>query len=140
MDEMDDWYERERLHRAAASGDLELVKELIAEGCDPNDFDDIGGTPLHHAAREERLDVAAALLEGGARVDARCEPRIGNTPLGDVAGSCSLEMARLLVAAGADPRIRGWMGLDALDRAKARRRGDGPLVYALLVRAAERRG
>jgi ankyrin repeat protein len=137
--EMDEWYERERLHRAAGAGDLNLVKSLVAEGCDLNAFDDIGWTPLHHAAREEHLHVAAFLLESGAQVDARREALIGDTPLGTVAGECSLDMARLLVAAGADPTICGWMGLNALHRAKARRRGDGPLVHALLAEAAARR-
>jgi hypothetical protein len=44
-------------------------------------------------------------------------------------------MARLLLDAGADPRIRGWMQLDALDRARNRQRGDGPKVYQLLLKA-----
>lgn len=133
---MDDPHESERLHWAAGAGDMELVKALVAEGCDLNAFDDMGWTPLHHAACEERLDVAAFLLESGAQVDARCESLIGDTPLGTVAGECSLDMARLLIAAGADPTIRGWMQLNALDRAGRRRRGDGPAVYAFLAEAA----
>lgn len=138
---MDDPYEREHLHWAAGAGDLELVKALVAEGCDPNAFDDMGWTALHHAAREEHLEIAAFLLESGAQVDARCESLIGDTPLGTAADECSLEMARLLIAAGADPTVHGWMQLNALDRAGRRRRGDGPLVYALLVEAAAgRRG
>lgn len=38
----------------------------------------------------------------------------------------------------ADPRIRGWMQLNALDQAKSRNRGDGPAVYRLLLDAAEK--
>ena len=141
MDGMDDPFEHERLHWAAAAGDLELVKALVAEGCDVNAFDDLGWTPLHHAAREEHLDVAAFLLAIGAQADARCEAMIGDTALRTVADTCSLDMARLLVAAGADPTIRGWMQINALDRAVTRRRGDGPAVYALLIAAAAgRRG
>jgi ankyrin repeat protein len=60
---------------------------------------------------------------------------IGNTPLGEVAGNCSLEVARLLVEAGADPSIPGWMQVSALDRSTERKRGDGPAVHALLQRA-----
>jgi hypothetical protein len=42
-------------------------------------------------------------------------------------------MAKLLVDAGADATIRGWMQLGALDKARDRKRGDGPAVYQLLV-------
>jgi hypothetical protein len=65
---------------------------------------------------------------------------IGNSPPGDVAESCSLRIARLLVEAGADPTIPGWMQLTALDRAADRKRGDGPHVYEPLRYAAIRRG
>jgi hypothetical protein len=83
--------------------------------------------------------VAAFLIDHGAAVNAQHEPSIGDTPLGEVAGSCSYKMASLLVAAGADPTMRGWMQLNALDRAKGRKRGDGPRVYALLVQSGSRR-
>jgi hypothetical protein len=36
-----------------------------------------------------------------------------------------------------NPTIPGWMQLTALDRARKRKRGDGPGVYELLMRAAE---
>lgn len=141
MEDRDDPSESERLHWAAGAGDLGVVKVLIAEGCDLNAFDDMGWTPLHHAAREEHLEVAAFLLENGAQVDARCEAHIGDTAMGAVAGRCSMDMARLLTAARADPTIRGWMQLNALDRAATRRHGDGQAVYALLMAAAAwRRG
>ncbi len=127
------------LHFAAHDGDLAAVKRLVEEGTDVNTFDEIGFTPLHYAAEADRLDVAAYLLEHGADVNARHEPTIGNTPLGGVAGDRSIAMARLFVEAGADPTIRGWMGLNALDRAKARKRGDGPDVYSLLVETSRSR-
>jgi ankyrin repeat protein len=134
------WYERERLHFAAQEGDLTTVARLIAEGHDINAFVDLGKTALHWAAEKEHLDVATFLIEHGADVNARHEQSIGDTALGEVAGNCSLEMARLLVEAGADPSICGWMNLNALDRAKKRKRGDGPQVYALLMEATRRRG
>lgn len=64
---------------------------------------------------------------------------LGNTPLGEVADTCSLAMAKLLVDAGANPTIEGWMQLTALDKAARRRRDDGPKVYELLSQAARRR-
>lgn len=135
----DGWYERERLHFAAQDGDLSLIKRLLAGGSGINTFDDLGKTALHWAAKKEHLEVAAFLIEAGADVNARDESRIGDTALGEIAGNCSFAMARLLIDAGADPSIRGWMRLNALDRAKLRKRGDGPRVYALLAGAMARK-
>jgi uncharacterized protein len=133
-----DWFEGEQLHFAAGDGDLETVKRLLKQGADPNTFDDLGWTPLIHAAKRGHLAVVAFLLAAGAQVDARDEARAGNTALAEVAAECSLEMATALVDAGADPRIPGWMQLTALDRAKKRQRGVGPKVYELLLTAAKK--
>ena len=132
-------FDGERLHFAAQEGDLDEVKRLVAEGCDINAFDELGKTPLHYAAERERFEVARYLLEQGADVNAHHEPSIGNTPLSEIAGSCSLRRATLLVDSGADPTIPGWMQLTALHRAEKRTRGEGPQVYQLLVRAAKAR-
>jgi uncharacterized protein len=134
------WFEQEQLHFAAADGDLEMVKRLLQEGAAPNAFDDLGWTPLIHAAKRGHLDVVRCLLAAGAQVDARDAARAGNTALAEVAAECSLEMAKALVEAGADPSIAGWMQLTALDRAKKRQRGDGPKVYELLLAAAKKLG
>jgi ankyrin repeat protein len=132
---MDDW---DTLHYATQRGDIEVVKSFLAKGSNINAFDDISFTPLHHAANEGHLDLIKVLLEAGADVNAHEEARIGNTPLGEIAGNCSFEIARLLIAAGADPTIRGWMQLSALDRAEARKKAEGRKVYELLVEAAKR--
>jgi uncharacterized protein len=131
------WFEQEQLHFAAADGDLATVTRLLQQGADPNAFDDLGWTPLIHAAKREHLDVVRCLLAAGTQVDARDGARAGNTALAEVAAECSLAMAKALVEAGADPRIPGWMQLTALDRAKKRQRGDGPAVYELLLAAAK---
>jgi ankyrin repeat protein len=127
------------LHAAAQDGDLDQVQRLLSEGHDVKAFDELGKTALHHAVEHERFEVAQVLLAHGADVNAHHEASIGNTPLAQVAGHCSLRMARLLVDAGADPTIAGWMQLNALDRARNRKRGDGPQVYEVLVRASTRR-
>ena len=69
------------------------------------------------------------------RVNPHQKPTIGDTPLGEIAGNCSLALAQILMDAGADPTIGGWMNLCALDRAKDRKRGDGTGVYSLLILA-----
>jgi ankyrin repeat protein len=78
------------------------------------------------------------VLEAGADVNANDEARIGNTPLRAVAEECSLAVAAVLVDAGADPRIPGWMNLTALHQAEGRQDEEGQRVYALLKRVADR--
>jgi Ankyrin repeats (3 copies) len=126
------------LHDAAQRGDIASVRRLLSAGADINEFDDLGNTPLHYAAAGEHLDTVGLLLQRGADVNARHEPSTGNTPLRDIAATCSLRMAERLLNAGANPTMPGWMQLTALDQARNRRRGDGPAVYRLLLRAAER--
>jgi ankyrin repeat protein len=133
----DDWFEKEQLHFAAQDGDIVRVRKLVSKTMPLNVFDEIGKTPLHYAVENEHFDVVKFLIEAGADVNAHDETTIGNTPLAEVAGSCSFEMANLLINAGADPTIRGWMQLNALDRAKNRKRDDGPKVYQLLLKASE---
>jgi ankyrin repeat protein len=137
---MDDvWVDPEPVHSAAQDGDVGRLSELVAEGHAVNAFDDLGHTPLHYAVEKGHLDAARFLIGSRADVNAHDERVIGETPLGEVAGTCSLQMARLLVEAGADPTIPGWMQLTALDKAKGRKRGDGPQVYEYLNAAAKRR-
>ena len=140
---MDDWLERERLHRAAEAGDLSRVQELLNSGCPVNAFDELGKTPLHYAVLGEHFIVVDCLLCRGANVNAQDERVIGDTPLGEAASTCSPRMARRLVEAGANPTARGWMQLNAVDRAKRRRQGEGAggegqAIYEFL-REAERR-
>lgn len=65
-DDDDDWFERERLHRAAGDGDLEAVGCLLDEGRDPNAFDSLSYTPLHHAAERGHVEIMRMLLARGA--------------------------------------------------------------------------
>jgi ankyrin repeat protein len=133
---MDDWYQKELLHFAAEKGELDEVKKLVENGYDINAFDDsISFTPLHFAAMNGHIDVVKYLLSVGADVNANEEEKIGDTPLGAVAASCSYEIAEILVKAGANPTIPGWMQITALDRASARKKEEGRRVYALLVKA-----
>jgi cytohesin len=128
------------LHFAAQDGDLLRVRELLAQGRPPDSFDDLGKTALHYAAEGEHLAVMRALLEAGADVNANDPKQIGNTPLREVAANCSLEVAKLLIEFGAEPRIPGWMQITAIHQAAARKRGDGPRVAALLADAAKKLG
>ena len=133
-----DGFERERLHFAAGSGDLDEVRHLLEAGFPPSAFDDLGKTPLHYAAESGHVEIMKALLAAGADVNAHDERVIGNTPLGDVAGHCSFEVAKVLIDAGADPTIPGWMQITALHRAQERKRPEGVQVLQLLEAAADK--
>ncbi|HEY8667585.1 MAG TPA: hypothetical protein VIL86_13035, partial [Tepidisphaeraceae bacterium] len=78
------------------------------------------------------------LIRAGANPNAHDERNIGNTPLSDNVGECSYEMAKRLIDAGADPSIRGWMQLNALDRACQRKDADARKIVRLLEEAGRR--
>ena len=139
-DELEDEFDESDLHLAAQDGDMTRVRQLLADGRSPNAFDEIAKTPLHYAAENEHIDIMRVLLEAGTDVNAHEEARIGNTPLRDVAGECSLAVATFLVDAGADPRIPGWMQLTAVHQAEDREDQEGQRVYALLKTVADRLG
>lgn len=136
--ECDDSDSSESVHDAVRDGDLARIEQLLAEGYDINTFDLLGYTPLHYAVRAEDFEVIKFLLSHGADVNAQADSAtmLSDTPLGYVAQTCSLAMAELLLSAGADPRIPGWMQLNALHRAEKRKRGDGPKIYQLMKDAA----
>jgi ankyrin repeat protein len=139
--DVDEWFERERLHRAAADGDLAEVQRLVALGYDVNAFDDgTDMTPLHYAAEHEHYQVMRYLLSAGANINARREDRAGNTPLRHVAKTCAPEMAQFLVDHGADPSIPGWMQITPLYLASKRKDADGLAVYEVLKGAVSRQG
>jgi uncharacterized protein len=79
----------------------DAVALLLAADADPND--DTGGarpeTPLHWAASSDDVDVAVALIDGGAQLETP-GGSIG-TPLDNAIGYACWHVARLLVARGA---------------------------------------
>lgn len=126
--QLEEEFERERLHWAVQRGDVEEVKRLVSLGDDPNAFDSsihMGWTPLHYAVIDGHLEIMQLLLAAGADVNANDESVIGNTPLREVAENCSYEVAKLLIDAGADPTIPGWMQLTAIHVAQERKKPEG---------------
>jgi hypothetical protein len=82
----------------------DLVAVLIDAGADPNAA--IEGswrteTPLHWAASSDDVDVARALVEGGANIEAAGASIAGGSPLDDAVGYGCSQVARLLVERGA---------------------------------------
>jgi ankyrin repeat protein len=101
---------RTALHMAADwpgyyPGAPEVVALLIGAGADPDvpSTDPSGKpseTPLHWAASSDDLEVAAALIEGGADIEAP-GGSIAGTPLANAVGYGCWHVARLLVSSGA---------------------------------------
>ena len=85
----------------------QIVRLLIGNGADPNARTTSRGseatgpgdeTPLHYAASSDDADVAEALIDGGADIEAP-DGSIG-TPLDNAVGYSCWHVARLLVARG----------------------------------------
>jgi len=66
-------------------------------------------TALHMAARRGNVEAIAALLDGGADIEAR--DSAGDTPLRRAVNLNKVEAARLLLARGADPHSKGSRAL-----------------------------
>lgn len=87
---------------AARSGDLELVKELLVSGAepDPNGI----ATPLYFAAQGGHIEITELLLESGADPNALSE---WGTPLHIAARRKHIGVAMILLQQGADPNSKG---------------------------------
>ena len=68
------------LHTAARAGDLQAVEALLEKGADVNEYDQLGGTPLHDAAWNGQAAIVTLLLDRGAKINAR-HKEAGSTPL-----------------------------------------------------------
>jgi ankyrin repeat protein len=87
------------LHEAARYENLEMVRELIANGADVNAKDHCNSTPLHNAARYGYLEIVRELIANGA--DVNTKNNYGCTPLHYAAHNGFLETVRELISNGA---------------------------------------
>jgi len=103
---------------------LDLIQILLqADGAAAlKRFDYIDRTPLMCAVYGKHLEAARELIRAGSGVDAHNEKNSGNTALHIAAGDGNVEMVRLLLEAGADPMIQGWMQLTPAQKAAGPRR------------------
>jgi ankyrin repeat protein len=123
VDARENWGGQTALMWAAAQGHAEMVKLLIKHGADvnaratvhewsrrvtaegrPKDMNRGGLTPLLYAAREGHIEVAKALLAGGADIDLP-EPD-GATPLVIALMNLRWDFAKFLIEAGAN--VNDW--------------------------------
>ena len=104
------------LYEAAESGDIEAVKQHLADGTDIElKCTGCGSTALGHAAKYGHNEIAELLIENGADVSAKDES--GGTPLHLAALMGHKEIAELLIAAGAEVNAKTKRGETPLDLA-----------------------
>jgi ankyrin repeat protein len=102
---------------AVGEGNIGEVKAHIFHKTDINVKDVDGQTPLHVAARVDRVEMATLLLANGANVNET--DNYGKTPLFGAARKGSKDMVELLTAHGADINARnkdGWTPLHLVAR------------------------
>ena len=113
------------LHKAAYSGDVSKVREILQKGVNPDDRDSFGGTALHAAMFQKNMEIVRLLIEYKFDVNA-VGPKNGYTPLHDAVWADNLEAIKLLLAKGAKTTIKGKDGLTPY--AKAKKEGKTDIV------------
>jgi len=99
--------------KATQYGAIARVRELVESGWDVNQPDSETVTLLHWAAINNRRDIIRYFLEKGATVDA-VGGELNATPLHWATRQGHLGAVVLLMAAGADPRIRDAEGCSCI--------------------------
>ena len=103
---------------ADPGGDLNVVRTLLAYGAETETKANTSGrgAALHVAVEAGRLDMAEAILKGGAKPDSRDDR--GRTPLHCAARRGNEPAVKILLAAGANPKAKDKDGKTPLDLAK----------------------
>ena len=117
--------------------DFVRVRELLAQGANPNVRDEDMRTPLHQAVLGNSVGLVGLLIEAGADLNAKDEQ--GFTPLHFAAQEYLPEIARILVGKGADVNARDEDGNSVLWRAVFSSAGRDEIARFLLDKRRARR-
>jgi ankyrin repeat protein len=123
------------LMMASLKGHTDLVRRLIARDADVNKT---GWTPLHYAATGGHVEIIQILLDENAYIDAESPNK--STPLMMAAKYGTPAAVKLLLEAGADPKLRNELGLSAIDFAQQGNRRDSAGMIAAAIRSAQPKG
>jgi len=88
------------LINAIREGNIEMTRDLIAEGSNVNHKNKSGYTPLHFASDKNQIEVVNLLLEKGAEINAVNKYQI--TPLFSAIEKKNVDIAAILLKRGAD--------------------------------------
>ena len=114
---------------------LDVLAEIERDPAQLHSYSTDGWPPLHLAAFFGHLDLASALLDRGARIEARSTNGMKNTPLHAAAAGGRPALVRLLAQRGADVNARqegGWAALHS-----AAQTGNREMVEVLLAHGAD---
>ena len=108
--------DRALIHAANLGGNIEAVKQAIADGADVNAKNNDGVTPLLLATTWDYKEIVELLIGEGADVNEWDD--IGSTPLLVAARKGHKEIAELLIDNGADVNAKDEIGETPLDYAE----------------------
>lgn len=124
------------LHYAVQLGHSAVIAALLKDSAGRkllDQFDAMSATPLSLAAMKNNYGIAKLLIEHGADVNAVESERAGNTAIREAVEEGSPELVKLLLSAGANPSIPGWMQMNALHKARQRHeKNPSPASFAIL--------
>jgi ankyrin repeat protein len=116
------------IFEAAATGRVERVRELLKENPELiKAYSPDGWTPLH--LNFGNLEIVKLTLDSGADIDAVSRNKFTATPLQGAAAMEKVDLARLLIARGANVNCRGEEGGSPLHEAA----GSGQIEFARLL-------
>ncbi|KAE8911431.1 hypothetical protein PF005_g2687 [Phytophthora fragariae] len=104
------------LFQACRFGHISVIKEMLALGADVNFALPSNGDRALHVAVMFEMQEVVELLAGSNKIDLNALNEIGQTCL---FGCSGLELAKLLIAKGVDPKIKDVDGETALSVAQA---------------------
>lgn len=90
------------LHRAAASGNVPEIRNLLADRANPNQRDQAGRTPLHVAAFGSHYDAIRALVSAGSDINALEAGRYDVITIAAVKDD--VRMVKLAIELGGNPK------------------------------------
>jgi hypothetical protein len=118
---------------AVETGNVDLVRDLLKEGKNPNERDKQGLLPVHIAASRGYQDVVKELVSAGADINAR--DKFQRTALHLAAVPGQKAVAVYLLLRGADTEARGENGLRPFELASAVGHEELAWIIALAGRA-----
>ena len=119
------------IQMAATNGRPSVIKLLAHRGCNVNDRNEIGETPLHMATKNNKLEAMDVLLKLGANVHAQID-EVGHTSMHYACMYGYKEATLKLLYAGGDAHVQNTTVLKRTPLETAKDSGYRPLFNALL--------